>query len=581
MRIANGAYRFLVLLTVLLGMAVELPLFAQDGKLKINAHPPEAYVFVDGNAMGQANHTFTVTPGEHKIQVQNYGYKPATRTVTIATGEPVTVDVTLEAIPDMVSGPRGCITIEGANRDAVLLNGKTPDFFVGHGDEFNHEWWWKQELIVPPGTHQLTIVRQGNELWSGAVDVPVNQRVVVDIPKGVRKTVSWPRGEKVDSVARFKAGSASATVAVAKPTAQLSAENVQISCGESSQLKWNSTDAGQVEIVGIGPVAASGEQSVQPKQATTYELRATGPGGTATSSTTVNLNSAIQAKLDLSPAEVRYKSVGGKVVEQGNAALNWTVANANAVAVDPLGTVGASGTRTLEVAPRRTEIGPVDETIEYTLTATNPCGGSETRTAKLHIVGSIEPEPEIAMRSIYFPTDLPKAHRMQAGLVSSEQQALKAVADAFKQYMASKPDARLILSGHADRRGPASYNQALSDRRAQVAKDFLVEQGIPAQNIETQSYGEERNLSAGDVKQLLENNPDMTEESRQKAIERIPTITFAHNRRVDIVLSATGQESARNYPFKADDFTVLVKRGGLAREVVVPAGVTETTKDKN
>jgi hypothetical protein len=79
------------------------------------------------------------------------------------------------------------MTIEGADRAAVLLNGKTPDFFVGHGDEFDHEWWWKQELVVPPGTYQVTILGGDQDLWSGPVDVAANQRVVVKVPKGVRK----------------------------------------------------------------------------------------------------------------------------------------------------------------------------------------------------------------------------------------------------------------------------------------------------------------------------------------------------------------------------------------------------------
>jgi hypothetical protein len=86
-----------------------------------------------------------------------------------------------------VSGPWGCITIESAQRDAVFLNGKSPQFFIGHGDEFNNEFWKKQELVVPAGTHQVTIVERGKELWTGSVDVPGNQRVVVDILKGKKK----------------------------------------------------------------------------------------------------------------------------------------------------------------------------------------------------------------------------------------------------------------------------------------------------------------------------------------------------------------------------------------------------------
>src|SRR5262249_57949206 len=101
---------------------------------------------------------------------------------------------------------------------AVLLNGKSPDYFVGHGDEFNNEFWFKQELVVPPGTYQVTIQSKDKDVWSGPVSVAADQRVVVDAHKGVRKSVPWKRGEKLGTIPRFKVGTASATVAAAKTT---------------------------------------------------------------------------------------------------------------------------------------------------------------------------------------------------------------------------------------------------------------------------------------------------------------------------------------------------------------------------
>ena len=561
-----------IVFVFLLGMISACPVLAQDGKLKVNVHPAEAYVFVDGQAMGQATHTLAIAPGNHHIDLVNYGYKTFTRDVSVSSGTTTSIDANLEPLSDSVSGPWGCITIEGAQRDAILLNGKTAEYFVGHGDEFNHEWWWKQELVVPPGTHQVTVVRQGKEIWSGTVEVPANQRVVVDIPKGVRKTVPWPRGEQLSSSPRFQAGTARARVAVAKPTAQLSSQTQQINCGDSAQLKWTATDAANVDLTPIGPVAISGEQLVQPKQTTTYELKSSGPGGTAAATTTVNVNNGIQAQLALSPSEIRYKRVGDKVVEQGGSALNWSVSNANAVSIDPFGSVDMTGKRALQVTPKKTDTGNIDEAVTYTLTASNACGATETRTATLHIVGSAtEPESTLAMHSVYFPTDIPRRNEMKSGLVASQQQTLKSLAEGFKTYLGDHPDARLVLVGYADQRGPHPYNQALSERRSEVAKNFLIEQGIAADKIETQAYGEERNLNSEEVKQLLAQNPDVSEQAREKALQKVTTVVYAHNRRVDMKLSTTGQESVRNYPFGAEDFSTLVKRGGEAKGGVVLA----------
>jgi len=563
MKVQTQIFRFF-LFVALLVLVCGISSVAQDGKLVIHVTPKQAYVFADGRAISEASkhHSLSLSAGDHKIELANYGYAPSTQTVTITAGKTTNLDVTLTPVTGTISGPFGAMTIEGADRDAILLNGKTPDFFVGHGDEFDHDWWWKQELVVPPGSYQVSALSGDKEVWTGSVDVPANQRVVIDIPKGVRKTVAWPRGDKLSAIPRFTVGTASATVAVAKPTAQLSTTVAQVNCGDSSQINWTSSDAAKVEITPVGPVANSGQQSVQPTQTTAYDLTAVGPGGTATSSATVNVNNTIQANLGLSSPEVHYRRVGDKVVVDDSTALNWTAANASAVSIDPLGTVSPSGSRDLQVVPKKNDPGTIDETVTYTLNATNGCGGAETKTATLHIVGSIESPEMKLMRSVYFPTDRPRSTKSDAALLDSEKETLKSLADAFHQYLSYQPDARLLLSGHADKRGPQAYNQLLSERRAALAKKFLVEQGIPEAEIDTQAFGKEQNLSVDQVKQQVEQDPSLSAEDRQKTLQKIQTIVFAYNRRVDIALKPTGQESAREYPFKAQDFAALIDRNG-------------------
>ena len=51
---------------------------------------------------------------------------------------------------------------------------------------------------------------------------------------------------------------------------------------------------------------------------------------------------------------------------------------------------------------------------------------------------------------------------------------------------------RSRLEGHADERGSDAYNVALGMRRAQAAKQYLVDHGIDASRIDVTSYGEER-----------------------------------------------------------------------------------------
>ena len=562
-------------------MCVVSPISAQDGKLKVQAVPPQAYVFVDGQAMHEASRgAFNLSPGSHTIDIYNYGYKPATQKVDITAQKTNTIKVTLDPIPGTVSGPWGCITIESADRDAVLLNGKTPAFFVGHGDEFNNEFMMKQELIVPPGKHLLTILSGDKEVWSGTVEVPANQRVVIDIPKGVRKTIPWHRGEQLQSLARFKAGVASAAVVVAKPTAQLTASKGQINAGDTTQLNWTTTDAPDVNISGIGQVPASGEKAVPLCESTTYNLTATGPGGTATSSASVDVNSAIQATLKASPAEARYRRIGDKVVEQPTITLDWSTANVSSVSVDPLGSVDPSGSRTLSPPPQKTDLGPVDETLTYTLKATNCSGASEVRTATVHLTGSIEASEEVgklenrlALHSVFFPTNQPKTDNPNGGLVDSQQETLTTLAADFNKYREFKPDAHLILSGHTDVRGSVEYNQALSERRVASTKQFLVAQGVPEASIETRGLGKEQELTAADVKEMVDQNPDLSAAERQKALQDLPVIVLAQNRRVDVVLSTTGEQSVRRFPFNAADALTLLDKK-------TPAHATAKAKGK-
>jgi peptidoglycan-associated lipoprotein len=48
------------------------------------------------------------------------------------------------------------------------------------------------------------------------------------------------------------------------------------------------------------------------------------------------------------------------------------------------------------------------------------------------------------------------------------------------------------IEGHCDERGTVEYNLALGEKRANAARVFLVQYGVPAENISTVSYGKER-----------------------------------------------------------------------------------------
>ena len=190
-------------------------------------------------------------------------------------------------------------------------------------------------------------------------------------------------------------------------------------------------------------------------------------------------------------------------------------------------------------------------------------------------------EKRLALHSIYFATAKPTPEHPDGGLLASQEKTLVTLASDFQTYLQGKPDARLNLEGHADPRGSVEYNQALSERRVDRTKRFLVEHGVPATSIQTEAFGKQRNLTDAEVKSAVERNPELSTEERQKLLDHMNTIILASNRRVDIVLSNAGQkpqESVREYPFNAADSLALLDTEKTSKSTNHLAKKKRTTK---
>jgi hypothetical protein len=536
--------------------------FAQDGKLKIKVTPPQGYVFVDGNAIREGSHEIKLAAGKHTVVVVNYGYKISSQDVNIEAGKKTDLTVALEAYGDKVPGPYGLIMVEfkPEGKAAVLLNGKKVDYFVGNVDEFNHDWWWHQNLIVPPGTHKVTVTREGKELYNGSVTVGANEKVVIHVTKNGEVTKTpWKRGEelaKKGPLPRFTAGIASAQVVVAPPKINsFGADPANINCGQTSNLGWHTTDVVDTTIDnGANGGPANGSAAVSPHATTTYTLTATGPGGTVTSTTALNVNIVVTGSITASPSDLHYRKIGDKVITDDSGTVTWTTGNADSVNVDPFGKVDLNGSQAVKADPTKTDIGPVDENRNYVLHATNVCGGSLDQTATVHVTGSIEPIQEVVIQSVFYPTDYPDKANPQVGLVKSQQLELATLAAGFKKYLEYDGDAKLSVEAYTDVRGSKPHNQDLSERRVERIKQYLVDQGISADKIQTAAYGKERPMDKAEVKTLESTNPNPAPKARARSAEGT---WFAYNRRADIILLPSGKKSSQFYPNNADDSGII------------------------
>ena len=96
----------------------------------------------------------------------------------------------------------------------------------------------------------------------------------------------------------------------------------------------------------------------------------------------------------------------------------------------------------------------------------------------------------------------------QAQLTTESRQKLQALATAMKAH----PAARIRIAGNCDELGTTEYNLALGQRRAEVARKYLVELGVSDARVETISYGEERPVAPGhDAESHAQNRRDDVE----------------------------------------------------------------------
>lgn len=122
----------------------------------------------------------------------------------------------------------------------------------------------------------------------------------------------------------------------------------------------------------------------------------------------------------------------------------------------------------------------------------------------------------------YLEKDVKETLYVEFGLDKAEVRQtsypdLERLAEEMRKY----PSADLVLEGHTDSTGAASYNKSLSKKRADAVKKVLVEEfNISTDRITTEGYGEE--------KPIADNG---TSEGR------------AENRRVEAIMKATTQEA--------------------------------------
>jgi outer membrane protein OmpA-like peptidoglycan-associated protein len=343
--------------------------------------------------------------------------------------------------------------------------------------------------------------------------------------------------------------------------------------GTGAEVRWNSKDVKEGTYTATvtvddgrgGTASASADMRVEAKPNTPPTISCAANPATIT----VGQRSSIAATAsdaDNDTLTYSYKASGGRVSGSG----------AN-VQFDSTGVAPGSYTITCHVSDGRG--GETDATTQVAVQAAAPPKEQ------------VQLEQRLSLHSIYFATAKPTAINPTGGLVASQERTLTALAADFQSYLSFKPEAHLILQGHADPRGGEEYNKLLSERRVTRTKAFLVEHGVKADAIDTQGLGEEQPMSADQVKQAIDQEKDLSAAQKTQLSRNANVLALAQSRRVDVTLSTTGQTSVRQFPFNAEDALNLINpkgtgtakagtKGGTAKAATSKAGTSKAGTSK-
>lgn len=131
--------------------------FAQsgEGKLKVDAKPSRAGVFLDGKYLGPAGNfararTYSVPPGQHELILREPRYQDYSTTVTVEPGKTLKIKPAMNPKP-LAQPPFGTLKLSGFDKySPVFVN----DSFMGHADEFD---FGRQGLLLNPGTYDVKV----------------------------------------------------------------------------------------------------------------------------------------------------------------------------------------------------------------------------------------------------------------------------------------------------------------------------------------------------------------------------------------------------------------------------------------
>jgi peptidoglycan-associated lipoprotein len=224
--------------------------------------------------------------------------------------------------------------------------------------------------------------------------------------------------------------------------------------------------------------------------------------GTPVAATPAGAPSAAPAPPTPGPPTCSLTASPATVTLGQSVTLNWTSSDASTVELNPdLGKQQAEGSSSATPAASTT----------YSLSLTGP-GGEGECSARVTVTPAIPAPPSVSESNLGPGAGGASAgaNLMQDAFFDFASSNLRPDAQkALSQdaaYLKAHPDAKIQLGGYCDQRGSEEYNLGLGERRAESAKNFLVNLGISPDRVTTISYGKDRLFCSDTTDQCYQQN---------------------------------------------------------------------------
>ncbi len=174
-----------------------------------------------------------------------------------------------------------------------------------------------------------------------------------------------------------------------------------------------------------------------------------------------------------------------------------------------------------------------DASVEFNTTGLDE---TQTITKKLKLTPiPPPPPPEVEYVTVYDTIRSQTPIRLNNILYEFNDDKINALAETdlrtILDYMNSYPEMVIELGSHTDSKGSESYNQKLSQRRANSARDWLVSRGVTPNRIQSVGYGESQPVAANQFDDGTD-NPEGRKLNRRTEFKIISGPKFIVSQRV-------------------------------------------------